>query len=235
MMSERRVRYGRTDGRTDGRPYRAVTIVDNYSRGNEGAVEVLKNMAPRGKLRVVRGDLGVRDDVERAFAKHPVDVVIHFAAIAFVGESVAYPLQYYHNVTVNTVTLLETMQKFGVNKLVYSSTCATYGNPKKLPITEKTPTNPINPYGKSKLYAEVAIRDFAHANPGFNAAILRYFNVFGADPEGRLGEYPRPALRSHGRISTACFDAAQARPVHTHFFLIYMLNLRRINYVTYYI
>ena len=187
----------------------AVTIIDNYSRGNEGAVEVLKNMAPRGKLRVVRGDLGIRDDVERAFAKHPVDAVIHFAAIAFVGESVAFPLQYYHNVTVNTVTLLETMQKFGVNKLVYSSTCATYGNPKKLPITEKTPTNPINPYGKSKLYAEVAIRDFAHANPGFNAAILRYFNVFGADPEGRLGEYPRPALRAHGRISTACFDAAQ--------------------------
>lgn len=187
----------------------AVTIIDNYSRGNHGAIDVLKAAAPRGKLRVVDADLGVRDDVERAFSKHPVDVVIHFAAIAFVGESMAFPLQYYHNVTVNTVTLLETMQKFGVDKLVYSSTCATYGNPKTLPITEQTPTNPINPYGKSKLYAEVAIRDFAHANPGFNAAILRYFNVFGSDPEGRLGEYPRPELRSHGRISTACFDAAQ--------------------------
>uniref|UniRef100_A0A7S0SPV4 UDP-glucose 4-epimerase n=1 Tax=Mantoniella antarctica TaxID=81844 RepID=A0A7S0SPV4_9CHLO len=186
----------------------AVTIIDNFSRGNHGAVQVLRGLAPHGKLRVVDGDLGVRDDVERAFAPHPVDVVIHFAAIAFVGESMAQPLQYYHNITGNTVLLLETMQKFGVNKLVYSSTCATYGNPEVLPITEKTPTVPINPYGKSKLYAEDAIRDFAHANPKFDAAILRYFNVFGSDPEGRLGELPRAELRSHGRISTACFDAA---------------------------
>lgn len=186
----------------------AVTIIDNYSRGNVGAVAALKKMAPKGKLRVVAGDLGVREDVERAFAPHPVDVVMHFAAIAFVGESMAQPLMYYHNVTTNTVMLLETMQKYDVKRLVYSSTCATYGNPKKLPITEKTPTVPINPYGKSKLYAEVAIRDFAAANPDFNAAILRYFNVFGSDPEGRLGEFPRPELRRHGRISSACFDAA---------------------------
>ena len=186
----------------------AVTIVDNYSRGNPGAIAALRKMAPRGKLRVVEGDLGVREDVERAFVKYPVDVVIHFAAIAYVGESMADPNRYYHNITSNTVIVLETMQKFGVKRLVYSSTCATYGNPDVLPITEKTPTVPINPYGKAKLYAETAIRDYAASDPSFRAAILRYFNVFGSDPEGRLGEFPRPELRHHGRISGACFDAA---------------------------
>ena len=186
----------------------AVTIVDNFSRGNPGAIDVLRDLAPRDKLRVVPGDLGVQADIDRAFSKYPVDAVIHFAAIAYVGESVANPLQYYHNITINTVMLLETMKRFDVRKLVYSSTCATYGNPEKLPITERTPTVPINPYGKAKLYAESAIKDFAAANPGFDAAILRYFNVFGSDPEGRLGEFPRPELRHHGRISGACFDAA---------------------------
>ena len=120
----------------------------------------------------------------------------------------ADPNRYYHNITSNTVIVLETMQKFGVKRLVYSSTCATYGNPDVLPITEKTPTVPINPYGKAKLYAETAIRDYAASDPSFQAAILRYFNVFGSDPEGRLGEFPRPELRHHGRISGACFDAA---------------------------
>ena len=186
----------------------AVTIVDNYSRGNRGAIETLRKLAPRHKLRVVDGDLGVTKDLERAFGKHKVDAVIHFAAIAYVGESVSQPLAYYRNVTVNTVGLLEAMKRHDVRKLVYSSTCATYGNPDVLPITEKTPTVPINPYGKSKLYSEDAIRDYAVTNKDFDAAILRYFNVFGSDPRGRLGEFPRPELRAMGRISGACFDAA---------------------------
>ena len=186
----------------------AVTIVDNFSRGNRGAIEALRRLAPKHKLRVVDGDLGVQRDLERAFGKHKVDAVIHFAAIAYVGESVAQPLAYYRNVTVNTIGLLEAMRRHDVRKLVYSSTCATYGNPDELPITEKTPTVPINPYGKSKLYAEDAIRDFAVASKDFDAAILRYFNVFGSDPRGRLGEFPRPELRAMGRISGACFDAA---------------------------
>lgn len=100
------------------------------------------------------------------------------------------------------------MQEKGVHKLLYSSTCAKYGNVEKLPITELTPTEPINPYGKSKLYAEHAIRDYALSNQKFRAAILRYFNVLGSDPDGKIGELPRSELRSHGRISGACFDAA---------------------------
>ena len=138
----------------------------------------------------------------------PVDVVFHFAAIAYVGESMADPVRYYSNITTNTVNLLRVMQAKDVRKMIYSSTCATYGNVEKLPITESTPTRPINPYGKSKLYAENAIKDYALANPKFKASILRYFNVFGGDPEGVLGELPRAELREHGRISGACFDAA---------------------------
>ena len=108
----------------------------------------------------------------------------------------------------NTVLLLEEMGRAKVHKLIYSSTCATYGNPEVLPITEQTPAVPINPYGRAKLMAEQAVRDYAASQPRFEAAVLRYFNVFGADPAGRLGELPRAELRSQGRISTACYDAA---------------------------
>lgn len=188
-----------------------VTTIDNLSRGNRGAIDVIREFAPRGKFSYVQADLGRADEVAGLFSQPgapKVDLVIHFAAVAYVGESVAEPLRYYHNITSNTMLLLEEMKAAGVERLVYSSTCATYGNPETLPITEATPTEPINPYGRSKLMAENIIRDFAKANKGFNAAILRYFNVFGSDPQGRLGEAPRAELRHHGRISGACFDAA---------------------------
>ena len=197
-----------------------VTIIDNLSRGNEGALRALKREISRqGKskrsLRVIHGDLGDVNLLNAAFDTSPkLDKVIHFAAVAYVGESMADPNKYYKNVTSNTATLLQAMDRFNVNDLIYSSTCATYGNPEVLPITEKTPTVPINPYGKSKLFAEEAIRDYAFANPEFRAVILRYFNVFGSDPKGRLGEYPRPELRKHGRISGACFDAALGNIEH---------------------
>ncbi len=188
----------------------AVTTIDNLSRGNVGAIRALKFNARKGSFRVVHGDLGRIQDVEAAFrnTNMPVDVVFHFAAIAYVGESMADPLKYYSNITSNTVNLLRVMHSLGVKILIYSSTCAVYGNVDSLPITESTPTKPINPYGRSKLYAENAIKDYASSNPNFKAAILRYFNVFGSDPEGLIGELPRAELREHGRISGACFDAA---------------------------
>lgn len=185
-----------------------VTIVDNLSRGNIGAVRYLQNFADPGKLQFVKADLGDLKAVDRIFSDNAIDVVIHFAAVAYVGESMAEPLRYYHNITSNTLTVLKAMERHGVTRLIYSSTCATYGEPRKMPITEDTPQKPINPYGKAKKMAEEIIKDYTRTNKEFSVTILRYFNVIGSDPQGRLGEAPRPELRNHGRISGACFDAA---------------------------
>uniref|UniRef100_A0A0D9WVC0 NAD-dependent epimerase/dehydratase domain-containing protein n=2 Tax=Leersia perrieri TaxID=77586 RepID=A0A0D9WVC0_9ORYZ len=161
-------------------------LQDNLSRGNMGAIKV-----------------------NRIFAENAFDAVMHFAAVAYVGESTLEPLRYYHNITSNTLVVLEAMAAHNVRTLIYSSTCATYGEPEKMPITEETPQFPINPYGKAKKMAEDIILDFSKSKKSDMAVmILRYFNVIGSDPEGRLGEAPKPELREHGRISGACFDAA---------------------------
>lgn len=186
-----------------------VTIVDNLSRGNLGAVKVLQNLFPGpGRLQFIYADLGDAKAVHKIFSENAFDAVIHFAAVAYVGESTLDPLKYYHNITSNTLGVLEAMAAHKVKKLIYSSTCATYGEPEKMPITEETPQHPINPYGKAKKMAEDFILDF-HKTSDMAVIILRYFNVIGSDPEGRLGEAPRPELRDHGRISGACFDAAR--------------------------
>ncbi|MCO5591275.1 hypothetical protein L7F22_045256 [Adiantum nelumboides] len=185
-----------------------VTIVDNLSRGNVGAVQMLQQLFPEpDRLQFIYADLGDSKAVDQLFAKNAIDAVMHFAAVAYVGESMEEPLRYYKNITANTLILLEAMKKHGVKKLIYSSTCATYGEPEKMPITEETPQNPINPYGKAKKMSEDIIRDYGKTTD-LAATILRYFNVIGSDPKGRLGEAPRPELRHHGRISGACFDAA---------------------------
>lgn len=185
-----------------------VTIVDNLSRGNIGAVEQLQSLFPElGRLQFLYGDLGDSKRVNEIFAQNAFDAVMHFAAIAYVSESMADPLRYYHNITFNTLTVLEAMKTHGVKKLIYSSTCATYGEPEQMPITEDTPQVPINPYGKAKKMSEDLIKDFART-ADLSVMILRYFNVIGSDPKGRLGEAPRPELRKHARISGACFDAA---------------------------
>ncbi|XP_055804169.1 UDP-arabinose 4-epimerase 1-like [Solanum dulcamara] len=186
-----------------------VTIVDNLSRGNIGAVRILQELFPEpGRLQFIYVDLGDAKAVRQIFSQNAFDAVMHFAAVAYVGESTLDPLKYYHNITSNTLTVLEAMSAHGVPTLIYSSTCATYGEPEKMPITEETPQLPINPYGKAKKMAEDIILDF-HKNSNMAVMILRYFNVIGSDPEGRLGEAPRPELREHGRISGACYDAAR--------------------------
>ncbi|KAJ6417605.1 hypothetical protein OIU84_003351 [Salix udensis] len=186
-----------------------VTIVDNLSRGNIGAVKVLQELFPEpGRLQFIYADLGDPKTVNIIFQQNAFDAVMHFAAVAYVGESTMNPLKYYHNITSNTLVVLEAMAANDVKTLIYSSTCATYGEPEKMPITEVTPQEPINPYGKAKKMAEDIILDFSK-NSDMAIMILRYFNVIGSDPDGRLGEAPRPELREHGRISGACFDAAR--------------------------
>ncbi|KAL5581628.1 hypothetical protein UlMin_014070 [Ulmus minor] len=186
-----------------------VTIVDNLSRGNLGAVKALQGLFPQpGRLQFIYADLGDAKAVNKIFKENAFDAVMHFAAVAYVGESTLEPLRYYHNITSNTLLVLEAMAAHNVKTLIYSSTCATYGEPKKMPITEETEQFPINPYGKAKKMAEDIILDFSK-NSNMAVMILRYFNVIGSDPEGRLGEAPRPELREQGRISGACFDAAR--------------------------
>lgn len=117
-----------------------VTIVDNLSRGNLGAVKVLQRLFPQtGRLQFIYSDLGDPAAVEKIFSENAFDAVMHFAAVAYVGESTLYPLKYYHNITSNTLGVLEAMARHKVKKLIYSSTCATYGEPEKMPITEDTP------------------------------------------------------------------------------------------------
>ena len=117
---------------------------------------------------------------------HPVGVM-HFAAYAYVGESVEDPAKYYRNNVAGTLTLLETMRDCGIDKIIFSSTCATYGMPEQIPIAEDHPQNPINPYGRSKLMIEWILQDFAVAYD-LKYVALRYFNAAGADPEGEIGE-----------------------------------------------
>jgi UDP-arabinose 4-epimerase len=137
------------------------------------------------------GDISDRGRLDTVFDLYQPQAVMHFAAYAYVGESVEDPGKYYRNNVVGSLTLVEAMRDHRVKTLVFSSTCATYGIPSKIPITEDHPQNPINPYGASKLMIERIINDFAQAH-GMQAVFLRYFNAAGADPAGELGEDHHP-------------------------------------------
>lgn len=139
----------------------------------------------------VKGDLASIEDIENVFKAHKIDAVIHFAAFAYVGESVTEPQKYYFNNVANTLNLLSVMKKYGCKKIIFSSTCATYGEPEKTPITEDMPQNPINPYGATKLMVERILKDYRQAY-GLEFAVLRYFNAAGCDPDGEIGESHEP-------------------------------------------
>lgn len=138
-----------------------------------------------------KGDLKNLEDIEKVFQKYEIEAVFHFAAYAYVGESVAEPEKYYYNNVTNTLNLLKVMRKYGCKKIIFSSTCATYGEPGKIPITEGMRQNPINPYGASKLMVERIFRDYQIAYD-LKFVVLRYFNAAGADPEGEIGESHNP-------------------------------------------
>lgn len=140
---------------------------------------------------LVEGDLQDRALLEDIFARHSVEAVMHFAAFAYVGESVTDPGKYYRNNVCGTLNLVEAMLKARVNKIIFSSTCATYGHPQEIPITEKHLQNPVNPYGGSKLMVERILRDFEQSH-GLRSVIFRYFNAAGADPETQIGEWHEP-------------------------------------------
>ncbi len=137
------------------------------------------------------GDLGNIEHIRLVFKKFPIKAVMHFAAFAYVGESVENPQKYYINNLKNTLNLLQVMLENKVRFFIFSSTCATYGIPEKIPIPEDHPQNPINPYGKSKLMIEHVLEDYSKAY-GLKYVSLRYFNAAGADPDCEIGEWHEP-------------------------------------------
>jgi UDP-glucose-4-epimerase GalE len=139
----------------------------------------------------IEGDLADRALLERVMREHSVQAVIHFAAYAYVGESMQQPGKYFANNVVNTLNLLDAMHNAGVQHIVFSSTCATYGLPERVPIDEQHPQKPVNPYGESKLFVERALKWYEVAH-GLKWAALRYFNAAGADADGEIGEDHTP-------------------------------------------
>lgn len=167
-------------------------ILDNYSNAHRFVVDLIEEIAGQ-KVIVEEGDCNDRELLVRLFAGYRFDGVIHFAAFKAVGESVEQPLKYYHNNLNSLVQLLSVMEEFGVNKLVFSSSCTVYGTPAGTSkVDEQTPLTPPNsPYGWTKWMCEQIIRDAVSARPELAAVLLRYFNPIGAHPGGKIGEFPR--------------------------------------------
>jgi len=140
---------------------------------------------------LIEGDLSEYEAIDQVFKRHKIDAIFHFAAYAYVGESVTDPAKYYRNNVANTINLLDAMRANNCYKIIFSSTCATYGDPEQVPITEDMPQNPINPYGATKLMVERILKDYATAY-GLKYVALRYFNAAGADPDGEIGEWHEP-------------------------------------------
>jgi UDP-glucose 4-epimerase len=159
----------------------SVVVLDNLVYGHRELVEQVL------QVELISGDIGDRPLLDQVFAKYNIQAVIHFAAYAYVGESVTHPAKYYRNNVAGTLTLLEAMEQAGVKYIVFSSTCATYGIPHQIPIPEEHPQAPINPYGTTKLMVETILSDFDQAYD-LRSVRFRYFNAAGADPQGRLGE-----------------------------------------------
>jgi UDP-arabinose 4-epimerase len=179
-------------------------VYDNLSYGHEWAVKW-------GPLE--RGDLLDRTRLDEVFARYRPEAVMHFAAFSYVGESVADPGKYYRNNVAGSLTLLEAMRDFGIPRIVFSSTCATYGLARDLPLSEDAPQQPINPYGASKLMVERMLTDFGNAH-GLVWTALRYFNAAGADQDCEIGEDHDPETH----LMPLVLDAASGRRPHVSVF-----------------
>lgn len=165
-----------------------IVIFDSLELGHSETIETLKKY---GQVQFIQGNLKNLEEIRGAFLKHKIDAVVHFAAYSLVAESVKNPQKYYYNNVYGTLNLLNAMLEFGVKKIVFSSTCATYGEAEYLPMDETHPQNPINAYGNSKLMVEKILDDYDKAY-GLKSVRLRYFNVAGADSQARIGELHNP-------------------------------------------
>ena len=170
-----------------------VTTLDNLSTGHADAVL-------GGEL--IKGDLADREFLRTVFSNRRFDAVMHFASSIEVGESVTDPAKYYRNNVANTLNLLDSMVQAGVRQFIFSSTAAVYGLPRETPIGETHPTEPLNPYGRTKLVVERALEDYERAY-GLKSVCFRYFNAAGADPSGKLGERHDPESHLIPRVLQA--------------------------------
>lgn len=166
-----------------------VVSFDNFSRGYKEPLEILKKF---GKHKIVKGDLRNKKDIQKVFSENKIDMVIHFAALCSVNESMEQPELYFENNVTGSFNLFEAMRKTGVKNIIFSSTCATYGETKYLPVDEKHPQNPTSPYGESKMLTEKMLRWYGDLRD-FKYVILRYFNVCGADTDGTIGDSKKPS------------------------------------------
>lgn len=182
-----------------------VVVLDNLAYGHPEAV-------PEG-VPFVKGDMGDSSLIDQLFTTYPVDAVVHFAAFAYVGESVTDPAKYYNNNTCSTLVVLDAMRRHNIKNFVFSSTCATYGNPQYVPMDEKHPQSPINPYGESKYFVEHILRAYDRAY-GLRFTALRYFNAAGADPKGRIGESHTPETH----LIPLILDVATGKRAHIDVF-----------------
>ncbi len=174
--------------------YKNITVIDNLSTGFLETIKRLKKYF--GDFEFKEVDLSDWNEVEKIFKEKRFDSIIHFAASLVVPESVKNPLKYYLNNTANTTNLIKCAVENGVKRFIFSSTAAVYGEPAKIPksgITEDFETKPINPYGYRKLMSEQVLKDTTKASPDFKYLILRYFNVAGADIEGKIGQSTKDA------------------------------------------
>jgi len=166
-----------------------VYVVDNLSNSKKVPLERIQEITGR-KLEFACTDLTHKKSLAQVFEAHSFDAVIHFAGFKAVGESVLMPLKYYWNNIAGTLVLLELMNAYGVQNIVFSSSATVYGEPDSVPIKETFPVCPTNPYGQTKLHIENILRDLYTADQNWNIAILRYFNPVGAHPSGMIGEDP---------------------------------------------
>ncbi|MCS7100098.1 MAG: UDP-glucose 4-epimerase GalE [Burkholderiaceae bacterium] len=185
-----------------------VVCLDNYSNSSPAALARVQRIAGRG-MTALEGDVRDAALLARVFATHPIDGVIHFAALKAVGESVAQPLAYYENNVAGTLTLAAAMQKAGVTRFVFSSSATVYGAPDVLPVTEDAPIRTANPYGATKAMVEQILRDAAAAY-GWSVVSLRYFNPIGAHASGLIGEDPHDV--PNNLFPFVCQVAAGKRP-----------------------
>ncbi len=166
-----------------------IVICDNLSNSKPQVIDTIKQITGKD-LTFYQADILNQYEMEEIFRSHPIDAVIHFAGLKAVGESVQKPLLYYHNNVSGSLILLQTMTKFGVKRMVFSSSATVYGEPARVPITEDFPLFTTNPYGSTKLTIENILRDLANSDPEWSIALLRYFNPIGSHSSGLLGDDP---------------------------------------------